>query len=65
GELAAEAVAAFAGPGGAFATLDELLVALRAELCGPLHILVKGSRSMRMERVVTALRVAAGDGGVY
>ncbi|MGB5717707.1 MAG: UDP-N-acetylmuramoyl-tripeptide--D-alanyl-D-alanine ligase [Gammaproteobacteria bacterium] len=65
GELAAQAVASFAGPGGAFATLDELLDALRAELSGPLHILVKGSRSMRMERVVTALRVAAGDGGVH
>jgi UDP-N-acetylmuramoyl-tripeptide--D-alanyl-D-alanine ligase len=63
GELAGQAVAAFDGPGGAFSTLDELLDAMRAELSGPLHILVKGSRSMRMERVVAALDVAAGSGG--
>jgi UDP-N-acetylmuramoyl-tripeptide--D-alanyl-D-alanine ligase len=65
GELAGQAVAAFDGPGGAFSTLDELLDAMRAELSGPLHILVKGSRSMRMERVVAALDVAAGSGGEY
>jgi UDP-N-acetylmuramoyl-tripeptide--D-alanyl-D-alanine ligase len=59
GELAARAVAEFDGPGGAFSSMDELLAALRAELRGPLHILVKGSRSMRMERVVAALGVAA------
>jgi UDP-N-acetylmuramoyl-tripeptide--D-alanyl-D-alanine ligase len=63
GELARQAVAAFNGPGGAFSTMDELLDALRADLCGPLHILVKGSRSMRMERVVAALGASAGDGG--
>jgi UDP-N-acetylmuramoyl-tripeptide--D-alanyl-D-alanine ligase len=62
GELAAHAVAAFDGPGAAFATLDELLDVLRAELSGPLHILVKGSRSMRMERVVAALDAAADSG---
>ncbi len=62
GELAQQAVAAFDGPGGAFSSMDELLDALRADLHGPLHILVKGSRSMRMERVVAALGVAAGRG---
>ena len=62
GELAQQAVAAFDGPGGAFSTMDELLDALHADLSGPLHILVKGSRSMRMERVVAALGVAAGSG---
>ena len=65
GELAAQAVAAFDGPGGAFSTLDELLDVLRAELTGPLHILVKGSRSMRMERVVAALDDAAAGGGKH
>jgi len=55
GELAREAVAAFDGPGGAFDSLEELLSALRSDLRGPLHILVKGSRRMRMERVVAAL----------
>jgi UDP-N-acetylmuramoyl-tripeptide--D-alanyl-D-alanine ligase len=56
GELAQAAVSAFDGPGGAFSTLDELLAALRNDLSAPLHILVKGSRRMRMERVVAALR---------
>ena len=65
GQLARQAVAAFDGPGGAYTTLDELLDELRAELTGPLHILVKGSRSMRMERVVAALDVAAGGGGQH
>ncbi len=65
GQLAQQAVAAFDGPGGAYTTLDELLDELRAELTGPLHILVKGSRSMRMERVVAALDVAAGSGGQH
>jgi UDP-N-acetylmuramoyl-tripeptide--D-alanyl-D-alanine ligase len=57
GELAQVAVNAFEGPGGAYATLDELLAVLQRELNGPLHILVKGSRRMRMERVVAALGV--------
>jgi UDP-N-acetylmuramoyl-tripeptide--D-alanyl-D-alanine ligase len=65
GELAGQAVAAFNGPGGAFSTMDELLDALRTDLRGPLHILVKGSRSMRMERVVAALGVNAGGGGEH
>jgi len=65
GELAQQAVAAFDGPGGAFSTMDELLHALRTDLSGPLHILVKGSRSMRMERVVAALGVTAGSGGKH
>jgi UDP-N-acetylmuramoyl-tripeptide--D-alanyl-D-alanine ligase len=62
GELAQQAVAAFGGPGGAFSSMEELLDALRADLHGPLHILVKGSRSMRMERVVAALGVTASGG---
>ena len=55
GELAREAVTSFGGGGGAFDTLEELLAAMRGELSGPLHILVKGSRAARMERVVEAL----------
>ena len=65
GELAGQAVAAFDGPGGAFSTLDELLDVLSAQLTGPLHILVKGSRSMHMERVVAALDDAAAGGGKH
>ncbi len=55
GELARAAVAGFDGPGAAFDSLEQLLEGLRGELHGPLHILVKGSRRMRMERVVDAL----------
>jgi UDP-N-acetylmuramoyl-tripeptide--D-alanyl-D-alanine ligase len=65
GELAGQAVAAFDGPGGAFSTLDELLEVLCTQLTGPLHILVKGSRSMHMERVVAALDDAAAGGGKH
>jgi len=57
GELAQQAFTAFAGKGGAFAGLDEMLAALREDMQGPLHILVKGSRRMRMERVVEALDI--------
>jgi UDP-N-acetylmuramoyl-tripeptide--D-alanyl-D-alanine ligase len=57
GELAQQAFAAFEGKGGAFTGMDELLAALRKDMQGPLHILVKGSRSMHMERVVEALDV--------
>jgi UDP-N-acetylmuramoyl-tripeptide--D-alanyl-D-alanine ligase len=55
GELAAQAAAGFGAGATACASLDELLTALHAELRGPLQILVKGSRRMRMERVVQDL----------
>jgi UDP-N-acetylmuramoyl-tripeptide--D-alanyl-D-alanine ligase len=57
------AVAAF-GPGGAhFASIEALVSALRTDLAAAgaaLTLLVKGSRFMRMERVVEALTGAAG-----
>jgi len=65
GELAQVAVNAFEGPGGAYTTMDELLVALQQEMNGPLHILVKGSRRMRMERVVAALGVKPKAGEMH
>jgi UDP-N-acetylmuramoyl-tripeptide--D-alanyl-D-alanine ligase len=61
GALARAALEDFAGAGKACDTLDELLAALRADLAGPLHILVKGSRRMRMERVVQGLAAALAD----
>jgi UDP-N-acetylmuramoyl-tripeptide--D-alanyl-D-alanine ligase len=61
GALACRAFRNFAGPGGCFGEMDALLAALRADLSGPLHILVKGSRRMRMERVISALRSDLAD----
>jgi len=61
GELACAAVRNFGGAGGCFDDMDSLLAALRADLSGPLHILVKGSRRMRMERVISTLRAELAD----
>jgi len=57
---ASEASAAAFGPGGRhFPDLDALLQALGETLDGRQHVLVKGSRFMRMERVVAALATTA------
>ncbi|NNG12935.1 MAG: UDP-N-acetylmuramoyl-tripeptide--D-alanyl-D-alanine ligase [Halobacteria archaeon] len=55
GELARGAVDAFGDQGVAFDTLEALLAELHGLRHADLHILVKGSRGMRMERVVKAL----------
>ncbi|HUH40093.1 MAG TPA: UDP-N-acetylmuramoyl-tripeptide--D-alanyl-D-alanine ligase, partial [Castellaniella sp.] len=59
GEASRHAVAAFGAGAEAFDSLDELLHRLLA--LRPAHVLVKGSRSMRMERVVHALRGDVAD----
>lgn len=55
GELAQTAANSFGTGAQAFSSLEDLLVAVRAALHPQVQILVKGSRSARMERVVQAL----------
>jgi len=61
GPLARLAAETFGDPAAAFDDLDALLAALAGAVHGKLTILVKGSRSMRMERVVVALGACADD----
>ena len=55
GPATAESVAAFGEGGRHFPDVEALLRALEETLDGRQHVLVKGSRFMRMERVVAAL----------
>jgi UDP-N-acetylmuramoyl-tripeptide--D-alanyl-D-alanine ligase len=59
GVLSAEASRAFGQRGHAFTDLDVLLAALEQDLSVGTSVLVKGSRSSRMERVVEALTAGA------
>jgi UDP-N-acetylmuramoyl-tripeptide--D-alanyl-D-alanine ligase len=56
GPLSRAAVAAFGAGASHFPVVEELIAALRAELEPGVSVLVKGSRAMRMERVVNALK---------
>ena len=56
GELSRSAVDAFGGAASWFDSVDDLLACLTAKLDHDVNLLVKGSRGMRMERVVDALR---------
>ena len=55
GDLSAHTVAAFGAGAQHFATIEELLTALQVELAPGVTVLVKGSRFMKMERVVDVL----------
>jgi len=57
GPLSRAAIAAFGDGGVWFASVDELIASVGKELCADVSVLVKGSRSARMERVVNAIRV--------
>ena len=59
GTLSANASKAFGNAGYTFADLDDLLVVLEGDLQTGTNVLVKGSRSSRMERVVDALTADA------
>lgn len=56
GELSQHAVDAFGNDGAWFNSVENLIAELQASTKGVANVLVKGSRTMRMERVVAALR---------
>ena len=62
GELAAHAARAFGAGAHPFAQIEELVAALTPMLAPQTTLLIKGSRFMRMERVVTALTEATTEG---
>ena len=62
GEQTAHTVAGFGSGARHFATIEELIKAVRAVSKRDATLLVKGSRFMRMERVVAALTGNAGGG---
>jgi UDP-N-acetylmuramoyl-tripeptide--D-alanyl-D-alanine ligase len=55
GDLSRRAVAAFGAGAAHFDSIEDLVVAVRKELAPQVSVLVKGSRFMRMERVVREL----------
>jgi len=55
GDLAQAAVHNFGSGAGHFRRIEDLVAAVRGELAGDVTVLVKGSRFMRMERVVEAI----------
>ena len=61
GDLSQHAVEAFGSNGAWFDSVDSLIEELRRSTGSAANVLVKGSRSMRMERVVTALRADAAE----
>ena len=62
GELSRNATQAFGSNATWFESVDTLIDALRVSVTADVNLLVKGSRSMRMERVVRALRSPGTEG---
>ena len=60
GNFSARACRHFGENGKSFDSMDELLMSLKNDLTENMTILIKGSRSMRMERAVEALSLATG-----
>ncbi len=56
GALSRETVGAFGSGGAWYASVEELADALAESLTAEVNVLVKGSRGMRMERIVSALQ---------
>jgi UDP-N-acetylmuramoyl-tripeptide--D-alanyl-D-alanine ligase len=57
GPMSKHTVDAFGAEGSWFESIDALVNELRRTLTGGVNVLVKGSRSSRMERVVRAVQV--------
>ncbi len=62
GALSREAVAAFGAGAQHFEAIEDLIEAVRASLANSRALLVKGSRFMRMERVVQAITIEPASG---
>ena len=58
GELAQQAAAAFGEGAESFSDMESLITRLQQQVHNGVTVLVKGSRAMRMERVVEALRTS-------
>jgi UDP-N-acetylmuramoyl-tripeptide--D-alanyl-D-alanine ligase len=61
GDLSAEAVHGFGDGGAHFATIEDLVAAIAGVLGRDTTLLIKGSRFMRMERVIEALGAVNGE----
>jgi UDP-N-acetylmuramoyl-tripeptide--D-alanyl-D-alanine ligase len=62
GSLSQQTVAGFGAGGEWFESIEALIEALLGALRADVNVLVKGSRAMRMERVVAALSAAPQNG---
>ena len=64
GELSAQASQAFGAGARHFPRIEELLAEIENALAPGVTVLVKGSRSMQMERVVNSFEVKSEESGV-